>query len=213
MKGHICHIIGAGDFFGLDLPLRSNDYIIAADGGLRYLEQAQITADLVIGDFDTLGGVPNHPKVITLSSEKDDTDTLAAVKEGMKMGYDTFCFHACTGGRIEHTLANIQTLAYLAQYGKRGFLFDKDSILTAITNNTVAFPPHDKGFVSVFALSDQATGVCLKRLKYELHEAIVTSSFPIGVSNEFIGKSSTVTVGNGTLMIVFPKQYKEDLLF
>ena len=212
MKKRMCHIVGAGDFYGIDLPLSSEDYIIAADGGLSYLEQEQITADLIIGDFDSLGGVPNHPNVIALNSEKDDTDTLAAVKEGIKVGYDTFSFHACVGGRIEHTLANIQTLAYLAQNGMQGFLFDKDDILTVVTNGDFSFASHENGFISVFSLSDQSTGVCLKGLKYELDKANLTNTFPIGVSNEFIGKPSTIMVGDGMLLIGFPRRYKEDLL-
>ena len=212
MNKPVCHIVGAGDFYGLDLAPRSDDYVIAADGGLRYLEDAGITADLVIGDFDTLGEVPNHPNVIALSCEKDDTDTLAAVREGIARGYEVFCLHACTGRRIEHTIANLQTLAYLAQNGKRGFLFDKDTILTAVTNGKVTYPAHADGFISVFSLSDTSRGVCLSGLKYELNNAELTSTFPIGVSNEFIGKGSTISVRKGTLLIIFPRKYKEDIL-
>ena len=212
MNKHICHIIGAGEFYGFDIEPKPDDYLIAADGGLRYLEQEGIVADLVIGDFDTLNYIPNHPNVITLNCEKDDTDTLSAVKEGIKVGYNTFCFYGCTGGRFEHTLANIQTLSYLSQNGKRGFLFDKDSIMTTITNEAVGFSVHEEDNISIFSLSDKSEGVCLKGLKYELSDAVVTSDFPIGVSNEFIGKNSMVSVKDGTLLIVFPKKYKEDIL-
>lgn len=213
MKKRICHIVGAGDFYGLDLPWNPDDYVIAADGGLRYLEQAQIRVDLIIGDFDSLGHIPDYPNVVALGKEKDETDTLVAVNEGLKAGYDIFYFHACTGGRIEHTIANIQTLTYLAKNKKRGFLFDKDSILSVITNDTISFPPHDDGFISVFALSDQATNVCLNGLKYELNNDTINNSFPIGVSNEFIGKPSSITVNSGMLLVIFPRKYKEDLLF
>ena len=211
MNKQICHIIGAGEFYGFDAAPKPGDYIIAADGGLRYLAQEGIAADLVIGDFDTLCYIPKHSNVITLSREKDDTDTLAAVREGLKLGFDTFLFYGCTGGRIEHTLANIQTLAYLSQIGKQGFLFDKDSIMTTITNDSRSFLVHRKGFVSVFSLSNQSEGVCLKGFKYELNDAVVESHFPIGVSNEFVGKASEVSVQNGTLLIVFPRKYKEEI--
>jgi len=212
MNNSICYIVGAGDNYGIDFFPKQDDYVIAADGGLRYLEQAKLNVDLVIGDFDTLQCKPDHPHVITLNSEKDDTDTLAAVREGIKAGYKNFHFYACTGGRIEHTLANIQVLAYLAQNNMRGFLFDKDSIMTAITNGTLIFPPHNGGFVSVFSLSDQSGSVFESGVKYELNNADLKNTFPIGVSNEFIGKQSTITVKNGTLLIVFPRKYKEDIL-
>jgi len=211
MDKQICYIIGAGEFHGFDAVPKSGDYVIAVDGGLRYLEQEGIAADLVIGDFDTLCYIPKHPNVITLSREKDDTDTLAAVREGLKLGFDTFWFHGCTGGRIEHTLANIQTLAHLSQIGKQGFLFDKDSVMTTLTNGSRSFSAHRNGFISVFSLSNQSKGVCLKGLKYELNDAVVESHFPIGVSNEFVGKAGEVSVQNGTLLIVFPRKYKEEI--
>ena len=211
MQKRICHIIGAGDFHGFDLPWGSEDYIIAVDGGLRYLEQEQIGADLVIGDFDSLNHIPEHPNVMALSCEKDETDTLAAVNEGIKAGYETFCFYACTGGRIEHTIANIQTLTYLAKKGKRGFLFDRDSIMSVIINDTFSFPPHPDGFVSIFSLSEESNGVSEKGLKYGLDNVTVTNSFPIGVSNEFIGEQSTIEVKDGTLLIVFPRRYGDNI--
>ena len=212
MNNRFCHIAGAGDFYGIEFAPKQNDFVIAADGGLRYLEQEQIKVDLVIGDFDTLKCEPNHPNVIKLNSQKDDTDTLAAVREGIKLGYKKFFLYACTGGRIEHTIANIQVLTFLAENDMQGFLFDKENILTVITNKTITFPPHDNGFLSIFSLSNQSSGVFLKDVKYELNNATVTNIFPIGVSNEFIGKQSTITVDNGTLLIIFPKKYKEDIL-
>ena len=212
MNSRICYVVGAGDFYGFDIKPTAEDYVIAADAGLRYLENEKIAANLVIGDFDTLENVPQHPNVIALKCEKDDTDTLSAVKEGIKLGYETFFLYGCTGGRIDHTLANIQTLKYLSIQGKRGFLFGKDSIMTTVTNGEVDFSAHKRGYISIFSLTDKSIGVNLKGLKYELTNATLTNDFPIGVSNEFIGKESIVKVKDGTLLIVFPKASKEDIL-
>ena len=211
MNSRICYIVGAGEFFGFDTIPDSTDFVIAADAGLKYLEAENIGANLAIGDFDTLCEVPNHPNVIKLSCEKDDTDTLAAIREGIKLGYDTFFLYGCTGGRVEHTLANIQTLKCLSKEGKRGFLFGKDSIMTTITNDKFDFLVHNSGYVSVFSLTNQAKGVFLKGLKYELTNATLTNDFPIGVSNEFAGTKSSIEVKDGTLLIVFPKECKEDI--
>lgn len=87
LKNRICYIVGAGDCLGLEFHPSEEDLVIAADAGLRYLEQSGIAADLIIGDFDTLGNAPAGTNVITLSCEKDDTDMLAAVREGIKAGY------------------------------------------------------------------------------------------------------------------------------
>ena len=212
MKSGICYIVGAGDNYGLDFVPRPGDYVIAADGGLNHLEQSGIKADLLIGDFDTLQYKPDHPNVITLNEEKDDTDTLAAMREGINLGYTVFHIYCGMGGRVEHTIANVQLLAYLSQSDRKGFLFGRDCIMTAITNGSMAFSKHAKGSVSVFSFSGKSTGVYLKGLKYELHNATLTSTFPIGVSNEFTGKESGVTVENGTMLVVFPREIQEDIL-
>ncbi len=225
MKKGICYIVGAGDWFEMDFRPAENDFVIAADAGLRYLEQVGIPADLVIGDFDTLEEIPTGANVVRLSCEKDDTDMLAAVRG--------------TGGRIDHTLANLQVLAYLAGNGMQGFLHcpqnvllrpvDKklkncgynkmpqntpkqESVITAITDGELSFLPVSYGYISVFSYSEKAEGVYLQGLKYPLENAALTNTFPIGTSNEFIGKKSRIAVKSGTLMVVFPKEAKEKMI-
>lgn len=203
-KTGICYVVGAGEDYGLRFTPRPEDMVVAADAGFRVLEESKIIPDIVIGDFDTLQYTPKHPHVITLNTEKDDTDMAAAVYEGIKAGYETFHIYCGTGGRIEHTIANMQLLAKLSVEGKQGFLFGKESVMTAITNGIMAFGEDMEGYLSVFAHSDKAEGVYLKGLKYELEDAVLTNTYPLGVSNEFIGVKSSVSVRRGTLFLVFP---------
>lgn len=205
-------MVGAGENYGLDFQPVTGDFVIAVDAGLRYLEKRGIRADLVIGDFDTLKCIPKHPNTVVLSAEKDDTDTLAAVREGIKAGYTSFHIYCGTGGRIDHTMANLQVLAYLSANNMRGFLFDNDTVITAIANGRLCFEKIPCGYVSVFSYSEKAEGVTLCGLKYELNNAALTNTFPIGVSNEFIGRESSISVSNGTLLIVFPKEAKERII-
>ena len=206
MTNNICYIIGAGENYGLNFIPTSNDFVIAADAGIRYLEQYGITADLVIGDFDSLDYIPSHPNTTVLNVEKDDTDMLAAVREGIKAGYSIFHIYGGTGGRIDHTIANIQILTYLAQNSMQGFLFGRDCVITAITNRKMTFEAISSGYVSVFSHTEKSEGVYLQGLKYELDNAILTNTFPLGVSNEFIGKESSISVSRGTLLIVMPSE-------
>ena len=113
MNQGICYIIGAGECSRLLLQLKDEDFVIAVDGGYEYVKENRI--DLVVGDFDSLGYVPKHSKVISLPPEKDDTDMLVAIKEGLKAGYRTFRIYGGCGGRIDHTIANVQHLAYLVK--------------------------------------------------------------------------------------------------
>ena len=212
MSDRICYVVAAGENYGLDFQPAAGDFVIAADAGLCYLEEQGIRADLLIGDFDSLKCVPEHSNTIVLSAEKDDTDTFAAVREGIRAGYTNFHIYCGTGGRIDHTMANLQVLAYLSADNMRGFLFDNGTAVTAITNDRLCFGKIPCGYLSVFSCSERAEGVTLTGLKYELNNAVLTNTFPIGVSNEFIGRESSISVSNGTLFIVFPKEAKERII-
>lgn len=204
----VCYIVGAGEDYGLDFLPREGDLVIAADGGLDRVLAAGIRPDLVIGDFDSLGHIPNGDEVVVLPRVKDITDTWAAIELGKERGCRCFWLYGCTGGRFDHTLANIQTLAALAEAGMRGVLVDRDQVITALSCGTMAFGAEEQGFLSVFSHTDRCSGVTLKGLKYELEDAELTNRFPLGVSNEFVGKRSSVIVGEGTLILVLDKGTK-----
>lgn len=205
MNKPICHVVAAGENYGLDFMPGEQDYIIGVDGGFQYLTQENIPADLVIGDFDTLQYVPEHSNVVKLPPEKDDTDMRAAIQEGIGKGYEIFRIYCGTGGRIEHTIANLQLLAELAEGGRQGFLFDRECVITAIKNAEMWFPQSAAGYLSVFAHSGKAEGVFLKGVKYKLTDAVLTDTWALGVSNEFMGEEASVSVRKGTLLVVFPR--------
>lgn len=204
-NGGICYIIGAGEDYGLDFTPQEGDLVIAADGGLDRVKAAGIKPDLIIGDFDSLGRIPEEDHVVVLPTVKDVTDTWAAIELGKERGYRCFWLYGCTGGRFEHTLANIQTLANLASDGVECRMVDRTQIITALSCGTMEFGPQRTGFLSVFAHTDRCTGVTLKGLKYELEDAELTNRFPLGVSNEFLGKPASVTVGAGIAILVFAR--------
>ena len=202
---NICYIVGAGEDYGLDFVPKEQDLVIAADGGYRVLTEAGIRPDLVIGDFDSLGAAPQEDQVITLPTVKDVTDTWAAIELGKERGYRRFFLYGCTGGRFEHTVANMQTAAALAQDGMECRIFDKSQIITALSGGTMTFGADKSGFLSVFSHTDRCTGVTLKGLKYELEDAQLSNTFPLGVSNEFLGKPSAVTVETGIAILIFDR--------
>lgn len=199
----ICYVIGAGDCPKLDFNKKDGDFVIAADGGCIYLEQSGIKPDLIIGDFDSLQFAPLGDNVIRLNPIKDITDMDAAVKEGIKRGYSEFYLYGACGGRIDHTLANIQLISSLAQNKVRAYILNDSQVITAVCDGSLSFDSSYKGYVSVFAHSDKCEGVCLRGLKYSLENAVLTNSFPLGVSNEFIGVESEIIIAEGTAVIVY----------
>lgn len=201
MNGHECYIIGAGDFYGIKEQPDDSDYIIAADAGYKYCRECNLIPDLVLGDFDSLGEMPEHPNIVQLPVEKDDTDTMFAVKTGLEKGYRSFYIYGALGGeRADHSIANLQSLLYMAGHGARGWLYGKNDVWTVIKNSSLRLS--GSGRVSVFCLDGKAEGVSISGLKYEVSDAVISSDFPLGVSNSLEG-SGEIRVENGTLIITY----------
>lgn len=202
-----CVIFGAGEVYSPRKKLGRDALIIAADGGYYKAVEAGYTPDAVIGDFDS-GECPSDTQafVVKLNRDKDDTDMLAAVKLGLRRECKTFVIYGGTGGdRLDHTAANFAVLAYLNAYGARGYLIDKTSVATVITDGKFKLPKDARGTVSVFAYGGEATGVTLKNLAYTLDDAELAPDFPIGVSNATTNAQGEICVKHGSLLIFFPR--------
>ena len=136
-----CYIFGAGSFYGLDRCPRADDFIIAADGGWLACRKTGITPDLLLGDFDSLSTRPDFPNILRVPVEKDDTDTMLAVKTGLERGETEFHIYGGMGGRrTDHTIANFQALLYLARRGAQGWLYGQGERYTAVCGGTVTRP-------------------------------------------------------------------------
>ena len=198
-----CWIFGAGSFHGLPEAIQPGDFVIAADGGWRVCRELDITPDLLLGDFDSLGEVPDFGHILRLPVEKDDTDMVRAVKEGLAKGEKEFHLLGGMGGRrTDHTLANMQTLAYIARHGGRGWLYGSGERFTAICDGgEIMLPAKKSGILSVFCLGADAEGVTIEGAQYPLADAALTADFPLGVSNHFTGKAVRVAVRRGCLLI------------
>ena len=198
-----CVIVGAGELEDAVIRRREGDLVIAADGGLKYLERAGIAPDIALGDFDSLGYRPNLPEVIYHPPEKDDTDTMLAVREGFARGFDTFVIYAGLGGRLDHTVANLQTLAFIAENGGRGYLVGGSAVSTAVKDASISFGAGERGMISVFCMGEKAEGVTISGLKYEVENAELIPYLPLGASNEFTGRPAKIEVKHGTLLVMW----------
>ncbi len=195
----LCCIVGAGPS---ELYTVKDAFIIAADAGIVKLDDAGIAPDMVIGDFDSLGTRPMGENVRVFPVEKDDTDTLLALKEAIALGYDTVIISGGLGGELDHTVANLQTLLYALDNGVTAFL--TDGVTTAaVVSDSISLGQENVGRCSVFAFGGKAQGVTISGLKYEAEGITLSPSFPLGVSNSFIGKEATVSVENGRLLVIY----------
>ena len=199
-----CFIFAAGSFYGLrERPGQPGDLIIAADAGFRTCRALGIPPDLLMGDFDSMEAPGDFAHLIRVPVEKDDTDTMLAVREGLRQGCTDFRIYGGTGGkRLDHSLANFQALLYLRRHGARGYLYDDDFCWTAIENETLALERQvDWGIVSLFPMDGAAEGVTLTGLQYPLAEAELTPDVGLAVSNHFAAERAAVTVRKGALLV------------
>ena len=200
-----CMIFCAAGFDGLVQPIECDDYILAADGGFRHLQALSVVPDGILGDFDSLGYIPRGAAVFPV--EKDDTDAMLAVRQGLKLGYREFVIYGgLDGQRLDHTVANYQTLQFLAENGAVGYLVGRDYIVTVIRNETLSFAASAQGILSLFCMGPDARGVSIRGLQYCLENGTITSGFPLGVSNHFAGSAAQISVEDGSLLCMWDRE-------
>ena len=179
--------------------------MLAADGGLAHVQKLGLTPNGIIGDFDSLGFVPTGAEVFPV--EKDDTDAMLAARKGLELGFRDFLFYGSLDGpRLDHTIANFQTLQFLADHDARGYLVGRDYIITVVKDETIRFDAGAEGILSVFCLGSDAHGVTLEGLYYPLKDGTLTSGFPLGVSNHFTQQAASITVTHGSLLVMWDRK-------
>ena len=200
-----CVIFCAAECDGLARPIGQDAFVIAADGGLRHTQSLNITPNAVLGDFDSLGFCPEGANVFPV--EKDDTDAMLAVRLGLRRSCDEFLLYGSLDGpRLDHTVANFQTLQCLADHGAVGYLIGNTTMVTVVKNGKITFPAGCSGTISVFCMGPDAVGVTETGLFYGIEDGVFTSGFPLGVSNHFTGKKAEISVKNGSLLVLWEKQ-------
>lgn len=198
-----CIIFGSVETDSFNDIINEDDLVIAADGGLRNTEKFNIIPDLIVGDFDSLNYIPKGENVVVHPVIKDETDTILAIDIAFEKGYKDFIIYGCLGGRLDHTFASIQTASYITEKGGNVVFKSKESFMTVLKNSSIHFSEKCEGYISVFSISETASGVTEKGLFYELSDSKLTAVYPLGISNRFKGVKSYVSVKNGKLCIIW----------
>ena len=182
--------------------LRENDFIIYCDSGLKHMDALDRQPDLIIGDFDSHERPKTDIETIVLPTVKDDTDTMFAVKEGIRRGFEDFLLLGALGGRLDHTMVNVYSLLYLAEKGKNGAIADDFSIVRLVSRMPVEISP-EWAFFSLVNIDGSAHGVTIRNAKYELDDAEIPCSFQYATSNEPLpNKTAAVSVREGCLLLI-----------
>ena len=200
-----CVIVGGADINNYDFiraKLRTDDFVVFCDSGLKHLEPLQAKPSLIVGDFDSHENPHLAVETIVLPCEKDDTDTVYAVKEALKRGYTDFLLIGVVGARLDHTLGNVSILLYLDSLGKHGCIIDDYSEMEIVSDKPV-FITDDYAFFSLLNITGCAKGITIAGAKYPLTDAEITCEYQYGISNEVLpGKTAAVFVRQGKLLLI-----------
>lgn len=200
-----CVIVGGADINNyeyINSCLHNDDFIVFCDSGLKHLDALQVSPGLIVGDFDSHDNPNLNVETIVLPCEKDDTDTVFAVKEALKRGFDDFLLIGVVGARLDHTLGNVSILLYLDALGKKGKIIDDCSEMEIVSNEP-AYICDQYTFFSLLNISGIAKGITIENAKYPLNNAEITCEYQYGVSNEVTpGMTAKVTVKEGKLLLI-----------
>ena len=190
-----------------------DDCIICADGGYSHARAERIRPDVVIGDFDSVdyafieddlkkSGLYENCRIIRAAAEKDDTDTLICLKYGMDQGFREFFVLGGLGGRLDHTVANLQTMSHAVDGGSTIWFLDGKNRATLRNPGSLTVPRLEGYKISLFAFEAVCEGVTIRGVKYPLTDHLLKNNFPLGVSNEFLEKNAEISHTSGKLLVI-----------
>ena len=179
------------------------DYVIYCDCGLSHMKKLGALPSLIVGDFDSHENPHMDTETIVLPTEKDDTDTVYAVKEGIKRGFTEFILVGVLGNRFDHSLGNLAILMMLEAKGVSGMIVDDYSEITVLSSGGKENVADDCKFFSVLAAGGDAHGVTIENAKYNIENADIITNFPLGVSNEVPkGNTAQISLSQGRLFLI-----------
>lgn len=197
-----CMIVSGAPVAGV-LPVTEGEYIIACDAGVGHALRAGIKPDLLVGDFDTYDEtLPEGIPVLRAPAEKDDTDTMMAVRYALTQGYEKIDMCAALGGRLDHSVGNLSAAAYVAERLGSCYVYGARETAILLYNGRICLKRIPDSFVSVFSWTEDAKGVSYRGLRYPLMDATLTREFALGISNEFADEEAEITVKDGMLLII-----------
>ena len=191
------------------LRIRADDFVICADGGYDRAAAEHIEPAAILGDFDSINAVPRAAqgtRVLGFPSEKDDTDTLLALKYGLEAGFRDFVVVGGLNGRFDHSFANLQTASHCLDRGGRIWLADATNKATLTDAEVFVLQPEEGFYFSLFSWTESCRGVRIENAKYDIRDIRLTQSFPLGVSNEFKEGPVTIRKESGRLLIVLSRK-------
>ena len=200
-----CIIISGGEYAPVE-GLREDDFVIACDRGYLYAKGQGIRPDLLVSDYDSYDGpVEQSVSVERFRPEKDDTDTMIAIRYAVEHGFEELVLFSALGGRLDHLLGNLQAIVYAQAHGVRASILSPDTRVYTLSGGSLRLSRQPGWSLSVLAAEDRCTGLSIRGAKYPLEDAVLTNRFPLGVSNEWAEETAEITIREGIVLVVLSK--------
>ncbi len=201
-------IFSGGDFLTEDLKYCekiidiNNSYIICADKGYEYAVNCGIKPHIVVGDFDSTSKPTGDFDTEIYPVQKDDTDTMIAIKSAIEKGYTKIAILGALGGRFDHSIANIQSLVYIADNNASGYIVDSHHIITVLGDNATVDINKFDGYLSLFAITNTVQNLNIRGCEYNLDNYTLENNFPLGVSNRIVDDIANISIDKGKLLVI-----------
>ena len=198
------------DFALCFLQEHSFTYLIAADKGLRFLNEAGICPTHIVGDFDSAGEVlvgeyENNPdvQIWRLNPIKDDTDTHEAMNLAIELGCEEITVLGCTGTRIDHVLGAVRDLRIPLSHHVKCILLDPHNRIQLLETGISLKKEEQYGkYVSILAFGGAAEGITLEGFYYPLRDYTMKAGSALGISNEIVEEEAKISFRTGTLLVI-----------
>ncbi len=205
-----CVIIAGSPEYNINFlktQINKDDFVVCADKGYEYCKKAQITPDLIAGDFDSYCGIlPKGVEILKLNPVKDDTDVLSCIRKCMEKGYKDFLILCALGGRLDHTYANLSLLLFLNKNNCQGVIKNENETVHLISDSYLKLENVKSKTFSVFPLGCENVYVTYEgKVAYPLENYLLESSFPLGVSNIFLEDKAKITAQKGNIILIINK--------
>lgn len=200
-----CLIITGGDFDGPEIRYPEAQLVIACDRGYEYCCRLGLTPDIIIGDFDSAEKPKTDIPMLTFPPEKNDTDTMLAVRYALEQQCTEIVIGCCMGGRFDHLFANLQSAVFALEHHAGAAIVSADTRITFLKEGKAVIPMRKGWSLSCFSYSDCCEHVSISGTSYEVEDITITNGFPIGISNNWNAQEAIFQIGSGILMIVESK--------
>ena len=182
------------------------------DAGAIRLIRMGIAPDYVLGDFDSVSseetaeilGCGAEKRV--LNPVKDETDLEAALHWAVDISPDCIMIFGATGGRMDHTLANLQLLSIPVKTGIPAMILDPGNRIRRVQGSFKLRRKEQYGkYISLIPVGGEVKGLYLSGFKYSGSEITLPGDSSLGISNELTEDVGEIRFESGELLLIEAK--------